>query len=80
MNADVSKRSDVNQANGGDMRAVESSGANSISDDSKASDTKSNSDDDTKLAPAKLAVSVQVIMMASISIGLCLAQFGSVIT
>ncbi len=58
LNADASKRSDANPANGVDMRAVDNSGANSMSNDSKASVTKSNLDDGAKVSPAKLAEAV----------------------
>jgi len=59
LNVDAPKPSDVNHTNGLDMVAVENSGANSVSNDSKASSTKSNSDDPAKLSPAQLAESVQ---------------------
>ena len=58
-NADAPKPPDVNMSNGLDMRDTDSSGANSVSNDIKASAIKSNSDDSTKLSPAKLAESVQ---------------------
>ena len=58
-NADARKPSDVNQANGLDIGAADNSGANSVSNDSKATAIKSNSDDGAKLSPAKLAEAVQ---------------------
>ncbi|MDC0062517.1 DUF4167 domain-containing protein [Candidatus Puniceispirillum sp.] len=59
LNADAPKPSDVNQTNGLDMRAADNGGANSVSNDSKATAIKSNSDDGVKLSPAKLAEAVQ---------------------
>ena len=59
LNADATKSSDANQTNGVDMRAADNSGANSESNDSKASAIKSNLDDGAKLSPAKLAEAVQ---------------------
>ena len=59
LNADAPKPSDENQTNGLDMRAADNSGANSVSNDSKATAIKSNSDDGEKLSPAKLAEAVQ---------------------
>ncbi len=58
-NADGLKSSDVNQKNGLDMRAIDNSDASSVSNDSKASAVKSNSDNGAKLSPAKLAEAVQ---------------------
>ena len=59
LNADAPKPSDANQTNRLDMRAADNSGANSVSNDSKATAIKSNSDDGAKLSPAKLAEAVQ---------------------
>ena len=59
INSDSLKPSDANQANGLEMRAADSGGANSVSNDSKATAIKSNSDDGAKLSPAKLAEAVQ---------------------
>ena len=59
LNADASKPSDVNQTNGLDMRAADNSGANIVSNDSKATAIKPNSDDGAKLSPAKLGEAVQ---------------------
>ena len=42
LNADAPKPSDVNQTNGLDMRAADNGGANSVSNDSKATAIKSN--------------------------------------
>ena len=58
-NADSSKPSDANQANGLDMRAADNSGANSVSNDSKAGAMKSDSVDSANLSPAKLVEAVQ---------------------
>ena len=59
LNADAAKPSDINQTNGVDMRAVDNSGANGMSNHSKAGATKSNSDDGAKVSSAKLAKAVQ---------------------
>ncbi len=58
LNADAPKRPDANQANGVDMQAVDNSGADSTSNGSKASATKTNLDDGEKLSPAKIAEAV----------------------
>ena len=63
INSDSPKPSDANQANGIEMRAADSGGANSVSNDSKATAIKSNSDDGTKLSPAKLAEAVQLSLI-----------------
>ena len=54
LDADVSKPSDVNQTNGLDTQAVDSSGSNSASVDSKVNSANSNSDEGAKLSPAKV--------------------------
>ena len=59
LNADAPKPSDVSQANGLDMAAVENNSANSVSNGSKASSIKSNPDDGAKLSQAKVAEAVQ---------------------
>ncbi len=59
LNADSTQSSDGNQANGSDIQAADNSGSNSVSNNSKASAMNSNTDDDTKLSPAKLAEAVQ---------------------
>ncbi|MDC3234930.1 DUF4167 domain-containing protein [Candidatus Puniceispirillum sp.] len=59
LNADGPKSSDLNQNNGLDARAIDNIDANSVSNDSKASAVKANSDNGAKLSPAKLAEAVQ---------------------
>jgi len=59
LNADIPKRSDVNQTNGVGIRATDGSGGNSEANESQARSTKSNADDGAKLSPAKLAEAVQ---------------------
>ena len=59
LNAETPKSSDVDQTNGVEMRGVDNSGADSISGHSKASATKSDSNDGAKSSPAKVAEAVQ---------------------
>ena len=57
--ADPQNPSDAKQTNGLDTVAAANSGTNSVSDDSKAGDTKSESNDGANLSPAQLAEAVQ---------------------
>jgi uncharacterized protein (DUF305 family) len=57
LDADASKPSDANQANGLDMRAVDGGVSNSAGVDSKANPTTSNLDEGTKLSPVKVTES-----------------------
>jgi hypothetical protein len=59
LNADAPKPSDVNQTNGLDLVAVENSGANSVSNNNKASSIKSNPEDGEKLSPSRVVEAVQ---------------------